>query len=153
MSKISQQADALRKTADKAANLDDFEHVSVPWMRNKLAPMLREAADTIISLRDRLQRAEEDARIIEIETSHIDIKQGEVITRFVPAELDCIEDKSRWFELFGTPERAANVILALQICPCVKDECASCPACDVCFEHYKGGRTVYEMAEWLRGDA
>lgn len=61
--------------------------------------------------------------------------------------------KSRWAELFGTPERAANVVLALQICPCVKDECAFCPACDVCFEHYKGGRTIYEMAEWLRGGA
>lgn len=66
---------------------------------------------------------------------------------------DLYEHESRYERLFGTPERAANVILALQICPCVKDECAFCPACDVCFEHYKGGRTVYEMAEWLRGEA
>lgn len=63
------------------------------------------------------------------------------------------EDKSRWAELFGTPERAANTVLALQICPMSKDECEECPAYDVCFEHYKDGRTVYEMAEWLRGDA
>lgn len=59
---------------------------------------------------------------------------------------------NNYMRLFGTPERAANVILALQICPCVKDECVFCPAHDVCFEHYKGGRTVYEMAEWLRED-
>lgn len=61
--------------------------------------------------------------------------------------------ESNYTRLFGTPERAANVILALQICPCVKDECVFCPAHDVCFEHYKDGRTVYEMAEWLSGDA
>lgn len=60
---------------------------------------------------------------------------------------------TRYYKLFGTPERAANVILALQICPCVKDECVFCPAHDVCFEYYKDGRTVYEMAEWLSGDA
>lgn len=65
-------------------------------------------------------------------------------------DAQCMNNHMR---LFGTPERAANVILALQICPCTKDECVFCPACDVCFEHYKGGRTVYEMAEWLRGDA
>lgn len=64
------------------------------------------------------------------------------------------EQESRWFKLFGTPERAANTILALQICPMSKDECEEfCPAHDVCFEFYKDGRTVYEMAEWLRGDA
>lgn len=61
---------------------------------------------------------------------------------------------SRYAELFGTPERAANTVLALQICPMSKDECEEfCPAHDVCFEFYKDGRTVYEMAEWLRGDA
>lgn len=63
-------------------------------------------------------------------------------------------DGTRWHELFGTPERAANTILALQICPVSKDECEGfCPAHDVCFEFYKDGRTVYEMAEWLRGNA
>ena len=63
-------------------------------------------------------------------------------------------NKNRLHELFGTPERAANTILALQICPMSKDECEElCPAHDVCFEFYKGGRTVYEMAEWLKGDA
>lgn len=64
------------------------------------------------------------------------------------------DDKSRWAELFGTPEQAANTVLALQICPMSKDECEEfCPAHDVCFEFYKDGKTVYEMAEWLRGDA
>ena len=60
---------------------------------------------------------------------------------------------TRWYELFGTPERAANTVLALQICPMSKDECEECPAYDVCFAYYKDGRTVYEMAKWLRGDA
>lgn len=69
-------------------------------------------------------------------------------------EYKAVDTRSRWFDLFGTPERAANTVLALQICPMSKDECEEfCPAHDVCFEFYKDGRTVYEMAEWLRGDA
>ena len=77
-------------------------------------------------------------------------KAADTLAKFGYVKAD---GKNRWFELFGTPERAANVILALQICPYTKDECVFCPAHDVCFEHYKGGRTVYEMAEWMRGDA
>lgn len=68
--------------------------------------------------------------------------------------LDKLRDAdTRWHELFGTPERAANTVLALQVCPMSKDECEECPAYDVCFEYYKDGRTVYEMAKWLRGYA
>ena len=72
--------------------------------------------------------------------------------------IDCThhepKSETNYERLFGTPERAANTILALQICPMSKDECEEfCPAHDVCFEFYKDGRTVYEMVEWLRGDA
>ena len=58
MSELSHQADELRETADR---LDRIADVSTPWIHVKLTPMLREAADTIISLRNRLQDAE-DAR-------------------------------------------------------------------------------------------
>lgn len=65
MSMLSARSDELRKTADMAANLDDFERVSVPWMRNKLAPMLREAADTIEGLRDRLHSLQQKVEDLE----------------------------------------------------------------------------------------
>ena len=55
MSVLSSQVDALREAADEASSLDYTELVNIGWMRNTLAPMLREAADTIISMRDRLQ--------------------------------------------------------------------------------------------------
>lgn len=58
MSMLSSQADRLRKTADKMAGLELYERMSIPWVKGTLVPMLREAADTIISLRDRLQAAE-----------------------------------------------------------------------------------------------
>ena len=58
MSMLSDQAKQLRGTAYM---LDKIAIVSTPWIHANLTPMLREAADTIISLRDRLQDAE-DAR-------------------------------------------------------------------------------------------
>lgn len=56
MSMLSHQADELRETAER---LDRIADVSTPWIHAKLTPMLREAADTIISLRDRMQKASE----------------------------------------------------------------------------------------------
>ena len=58
MSELGSQVDALREAADEASDLDYTELVNIGWMRDTLAPMLREAADTIESLRDRLQDAE-----------------------------------------------------------------------------------------------
>ena len=120
MSKISQQADALRKTADTAANLDDFEHVSVPWMRNKLAPMLREAADTIESLRDRLQ-----------------------------GDGGMVHGGTRWYKLFGTPERAARTLASLD-----EMSCKYCLLRDHCGDSCLLYRRDDALLEWLiRSDA
>ena len=60
MSMLSDQAKQLRDTADR---LDRIANVSTPWIHAKLVPMLREAADTIISLRDRLQEIDETCSI------------------------------------------------------------------------------------------
>lgn len=57
---------------------------------------------------------------------------------------------SRWHELFGTPERAARVIVALNHCRVVCcEECAARGACryDGCGDDYDA------LLEWLRGDA
>lgn len=82
------------------------------------AVRMEQAADTIESLMDRLQP--------------------------VPAELDCIEDKSRWFQLFGTPERAARTLSAM---------CAEIESCDHCeMKRTVGGCGSYDaLLEWLRG--
>ena len=57
---------------------------------------------------------------------------------------------SRWFELFGTPERAARVIVALNHCRVVG--CVDCAARGAC--GYDGCGGDYDaLLEWLRGDA
>lgn len=54
MSMLSIQIGKLRETADK---LEKIAAANTPWAYNSLTPMLREAADTIESLRDRAQTA------------------------------------------------------------------------------------------------
>ena len=62
---------------------------------------------------------------------------------------DFYDDKSRWFELFGTPERAARTLL--DACDnCGQDECSGCQV----YELTSGGDLDYDaLLEWLRGDA
>lgn len=58
--------------------------------------------------------------------------------------------KSRWHQLFGTPERAARVIVSLNNCRVVCcEDCAARGACkyDGCGDDYDA------LVEWLRGDA
>ena len=116
MSMLTAQIDELRLMGDGQAAKGEFA----------VATLLREAADTIESLRDRLQP--------------------------VPAELDYIEDKSRWFELFGTPERAARTLLYVFAC---KDSrpwvaCEECPILGGCAVRSDGHDA---LLDWLRGDA
>jgi len=111
------EADELRLMARLVRDYDYKE----------ISRMLREAADTIDSLRDRLQP--------------------------VPAELDYIEDKSNWFELFGTPERAARTFSeSAQACYVLRD-CDRCPlgADENCMHSEKVDEQ--KLLEWLRGDA
>lgn len=54
-------------------------------------------------------------------------------------------DKSRWFQLFGTPERAARTLAGI-----VCDD-GGCEGCTL-----RGANCSYDenvMLEWLRGDA
>ena len=91
----------------------------------KISGMLFEAADTIENLRDRLQP--------------------------VPTELDYIEDKSQWHELFGTPERAARTII--KTCD-ETTECEACPIFHADINALKTNCSDYDaLLEWLRGDA
>lgn len=57
--------------------------------------------------------------------------------------------KSRWFELFGTPERAART-LGDACDNCGQNDCSGCQV----YELTSGGDLDYnELLEWLRGDA
>lgn len=68
--------------------------------------------------------------------------------RGIPAELDYIEDKSRWFQLFGTPERAARTMV--DMCEGgTFDDCGGCPAA---LAACKLG-DYDALLEWLRSDA
>ena len=112
MSMLTAQINELRLMGDGQAAKGEFA----------VATLLREAADTIESLRDRLQP--------------------------VPAELDYIEDKSRWFELFGTPERAARTLEA-HMRKCRSADVTLCDSCVMvrsCVEEQA-------LLEWLRDDA
>jgi hypothetical protein len=80
--------------------------------------------------------------------------QGELYVRElgIPAELDYIEGKSRWFELFGTPERAARTLA--RMCAIGDGSCAGCPMYKANVEHCERDYThLKSIVEWLRGDA
>lgn len=60
-------------------------------------------------------------------------------------EYKAVDTQSRWHELFGTPERAAQTIAN----NCHRDGCIACAAMDAgC-----GGGDYDKLLEWLRGDA
>ena len=82
--------------------------------------------------------------------------QGELYVRqlSIPAELDYVEDKSRWANLFGTPERAARTLYYDK-----EPICAGCALMDKCEkmpdeEHDTCLLVDYAaLVEWLMGDA
>lgn len=110
MSMLGEQADELRKMADRlGVNGVCTGDVS------KLYVMLREAADTIESLRDRLH------------------------------ELQGVGGKSRYSELFGTPERAARTLERITIV------CHTFAICDTCSQEYCIDDDYDALLEWLKG--
>ena len=107
MSMLISQADelrtlagGLRKLCENGANLT---RVQVAGMITAVEAM-REAADTIEGMRDRLQ------------------------------ELQGVGDESRYTALFGTPERAARTAYDMHECslgmPIECDDCAAKPICE-----------------------
>lgn len=60
--------------------------------------------------------------------------------------------KSRYSELFGTPERAARTLADLQTCSLGFDiECDECAVCSLCQSGARNDRAA--LVEWLRGEA
>ena len=127
MSMLSLQVDGLRKAANRMEEIGisvGHDNTASAFITHDAVERMREAAYTIESLLDRLQP--------------------------VPAELDYVEDKSRWHELFGTPERAARTTYDMHECslgmPIECDDCAAKPICA------SGANDYDALLEWLRGD-
>jgi phage shock protein A len=107
---LSQQAKALRSWADQLAEREDEFGVVV----RALVADLREAADTIESMRDSLNEVADKWANAQIE--------AEVYARenmFLK-----VHNSMRWHELFGTPERAARTII--ETCN-ETNQCEACP--------------------------
>ena len=69
-------------------------------------------------------------------------------TESVTTELDYIEDKSRWFELFGTPERAAKTLRKGQV-----PDCNVCAVSAPCRTNHYEHCLLYDynaLVEWLK---
>ena len=73
----------------------------------------------------------------------------------VESTLECIEDKSRWAQMFGTPERAARTLEEFdldQINWCRGTDC--CESCLYEFDRYGCALPEgFSLLEWLGGDA
>ena len=116
MSMLSSQAKELREAAGK---FEGYQCGEISWM-------LREAADTIESLRKQVAKCQ-------------------------IAELKADYDTSRYFELFGTPDRTARTLA-------VGDRHADCGECIICEACHSSdmGCLVEEpdvLLEWLRCDS
>ena len=75
------------------------------------------------------------------------------LTESATPKLDYVEDKSRWFNLFGTPARAARTMIDT-FAACEGPQCTTgkCP-----FRQLQHGCSDYgiygELLEWLLGDS
>lgn len=115
MSMLSRQCDELREMAEK------FEG----YQCGEISRMLREAADTIDSLRKQVAKCQ-------------------------IAELKADYDTSRHFELFGTPERAARTLMTFSPL-----SCAHCALYGTCGDDQDKDCLLCDydaLIEWLRGE-
>lgn len=101
---------------------------------------MRKAADTIEGLRNRLQTSDGQscyATQANYEHCKYSTDRG-------------WRDVSRFAELFGTPERAARVIVTLNNCRVT--DCIDCWARGAC-RYYGCGDDYDALLEWLRGES
>lgn len=145
MSMLTEQTERLRKTADKLRSV----HVDDRDVGTLFAVMgeLREAADTIESLRDMLQETQAEANHWKVEQTHAYGNWEDAYKRVTELEAN---NGTRWHDLFGTPERAARTLvrfspLACSYCAlystCGDDQDKDCLLCD------------YDaLLEWLKGE-
>ena len=134
MSELGEQIKELREKADMLDGLEGMDN---------LVRMLREAADTIESLRDSLNEVADrwaDAQV----NAEVYARENMLLKAY---------EGTRWHELFGTPERAARTLFEIK---CGEKSCKGCPIaepcaeCDVMLDDGEALRAA--LLEWLRGD-
>lgn len=132
MNMLSDQSYELRKMA--AVMSDRGSAIGLDYGMGRglvdAARMMREAADTIEVLRKQVAKCQ-------------------------IAELKADYDTSRYFELFGTPERAAGT-MATQCFGATSEACDTClfDECDGKLRNSGTYQTVYDaLLEWLGGES
>ena len=134
MSELGEQIKELREKADMLDGLEGMDN---------LVRMLREAADTIESLRNRMQEENDALR---------DYRASQIAAE-AERRLQEVGGKSNYTRLFGTPERAARTLFEIK---CGEKSCKGCPIaepcaeCDVMLDDGEALRAA--LLEWLRGD-
>ena len=154
MSMLGEQIKELREKADMLDGLEGMDN---------LVRMLREAADTIENLRDSLNEVADKWASEKIKAE--DYARENMMLK--------ANNGSRWFELFGTPERTARTLETIAdslFSSAWSDDnatlsdvmCALAGKCDECVAQGLPGRGVstkcgevdYDaLLEWLGGDA
>ena len=142
MSMLRAEIDELREAAEK------FEG----YQCGEISRMLREASDTIESLRDRLQ--EEGDALRDYRASQI---AAEAERRL--QELQCVGGESNYTRLFGTPERAMRTIALIghrypcdEGCDPSGEKCKVCPFADAPSCRIKRDHPEESpLLEWLKG--
>ena len=151
MNTLSSQADELRLTADniseRGVSSSDLAIIEI---------RLREAADTIENMRDKLQESERHNLInLEVmgEMYHPEIVELIQECHATQANYEHCKystdrgwcDTSRYANLFGTPERAARTLEK----QCDPFHCVVCPA----YHRAQCDEGDYDkLLEWLRGE-
>lgn len=117
---------------------DDGDWVAGPISAN----VLREAADTIESLRTMLQETQTEANHWKVEQVHAYGNWEDACKRVRELEAN---DGTRWHDLFGTPERALLTIASW----CTHSD-GSCVGCPVYGSDVDDCSDCDALLEWLR---
>ena len=156
MSMLSAQADELREAASRLDEIGismGHDTTASAFIAHDVSERMRSAADTITSLRNRLQELQSEVNHWRTEQVHAYGNWEDAYKRVIELEAN---NGTRWHELFGTPERAARTMIDKQLTYDVLDQCDECPhQTDECFE--PSGKCAMQehdaLLEWLRGDA
>ena len=147
MSMLSLQADSLRKYAERLRQLaNGAVNQGFPARQDlfESAAEMREAADTIENLRDSLNEVADKWASEKIKAE--DYARENMMLK--------ANNGSRWFELFGTPKKAARALMEVfAMCNKPTIYCAKCPLskAPACYGNDDGDYDAF--LEWLRGDA
>ena len=150
MSMLRVQVDGLREAANRMEEIGiSVGHSSTAsaFITHDAVERMREAADTIEGLQGRLQELQSEVNHWKVEQTHAYSNWEDAHNRVKELEAN---NSTRWYELFGTPERAARTLL--KICDEVA-YCSECPMFWVCSKDKTPKFDDYDaFLKWLRSN-